>query len=104
MLGAFVRNGLSQRRIESEVLFQIIAGSDTTATGLRATILYLITAPRVMEKLRAEIDAAEAAGIFRTRFKMLRQRGSRSSGLYKGRLAHASAVHGSSDEEGSPWW
>lgn len=63
MLGAFVRNGLSQRRIESEVLFQIIAGSDTTATGLRATILYLITAPRVMEKLRAEIDAAEAAGI-----------------------------------------
>ncbi|KAF2178823.1 cytochrome P450 [Zopfia rhizophila CBS 207.26] len=62
MLGAFVRNGISQRQIESEVLFQIIAGSDTTATGIRGTFLYLITSPRVLNKLRAELDAAEADG------------------------------------------
>ncbi|OCK76659.1 cytochrome P450 [Lepidopterella palustris CBS 459.81] len=62
MLGAFVRHGLPQRRVEAEVLLQIIAGSDTTATGVRATMLYLITAPRVLQKLRAEMDDAEATG------------------------------------------
>lgn len=62
MLGAFVRSGLPQRRIESEVLLQIIAGSDTTATALRATLLYIITTPRIIGKLRAEMDAAEDVG------------------------------------------
>ena len=33
-----------------------MAGSDTTATAIRATILHIITTPRVLAKLRAEID------------------------------------------------
>ncbi|KAF2871828.1 cytochrome P450 [Massariosphaeria phaeospora] len=62
MLGAFVRAGIPQRQIESEVHLQIVAGSDTTATAIRATFLYLHTHPRVLSKLRVELDAAENAG------------------------------------------
>ncbi|CAK7211600.1 hypothetical protein SCUCBS95973_001170 [Sporothrix curviconia] len=58
MLGAFVRNGLTQRECETEALFQIIAGSDTTATAIRMTLLYIMTTPRVHARLRAEVDAA----------------------------------------------
>lgn len=35
-----------------------LAGSDTTATAIRATILFLITTPRALWRLRAEIDEA----------------------------------------------
>ncbi|KAH0543884.1 hypothetical protein FGG08_001785 [Glutinoglossum americanum] len=57
MLGSFIRRGLTQEEVYSESLLQIIAGSDTTATALRATILYVITNPRVHAALRREIDA-----------------------------------------------
>ncbi|KAF2731743.1 cytochrome P450 [Polyplosphaeria fusca] len=62
MLGAFVRNGISQRQIESEILLQIIAGSDTTASHIRSTFLYILTHPRVLAKLRRELDDAEGDG------------------------------------------
>ena len=41
-------------------MFQLIAGSDTTATAVRATMLYVITARRVYDRLQSEIDAAIA--------------------------------------------
>lgn len=62
MLGAFVRNGVSQRQCETEVMFQIIAGSDTTATAIRATMLYLMTTPHAYNRLQREIDDTIAAG------------------------------------------
>ncbi|KAI0885617.1 cytochrome P450 [Annulohypoxylon maeteangense] len=62
MLGSFVRHGVSRRRCESEMLFQIIAGSDTTATALRGTMLSLLTSPLAYFKLREEIDTAIAEG------------------------------------------
>lgn len=62
MLGAFVRNGVSQRQCETEVLFQIIAGSDTTATAIRATMLYLITTPHAYNRLQKEIDDTIVTG------------------------------------------
>lgn len=58
MLGAWVRNGISQRQCESEVVLQIFAGSDTTATAIRATLLYVLTNPRIHRKLQREIDSA----------------------------------------------
>ncbi|KAK1771973.1 pisatin demethylase [Phialemonium atrogriseum] len=58
MLGSFVARGLTQSECESEILMQILAGSDTTATAIRATMLYITTNPRVVHALRAEIDAA----------------------------------------------
>ncbi|OLN85878.1 Pisatin demethylase 19 [Colletotrichum chlorophyti] len=60
MLGSFVAHGLTQDEAEAEILVQIMAGSDTTATGIRATILHVITNPRVYNRLMAEIAAATA--------------------------------------------
>jgi hypothetical protein len=54
--GSFIRHGLSQRQCETEALIQIIAGSDTTATTIRATMLYLMSTPRAYHTLQAEID------------------------------------------------
>ncbi|KAK3695739.1 cytochrome P450 monooxygenase [Podospora appendiculata] len=54
--GSWMRHGLSQPECETEVLFQLVAGSDTTATALRTTLLHIITSPRVCSALQAEID------------------------------------------------
>ncbi|KAK3317154.1 cytochrome P450 [Cercophora scortea] len=62
MLGAFVRHGVTRRQCEIEVPFQIIAGADTTATAIRATMLYLATCRRAYERLQREIDNAAAEG------------------------------------------
>ena len=62
MIGAFVRNGIPQRQIEAEILIQIIAGSDTTSSAIRSTMLRLLTSPRVLAELRAEINSAVADG------------------------------------------
>ncbi|KAI1454498.1 cytochrome P450 [Annulohypoxylon moriforme] len=62
MLGSFVRHGVSRRRCESEIIFQIIAGSDTTATAIRGTMLNLLASPFSYFKLREEIDNAIAEG------------------------------------------
>ena len=42
--------------------FYSVAGSDTSATGIRATMLNIISNPRVYSKLMAEIDATTASG------------------------------------------
>ncbi|POR38486.1 Pisatin demethylase [Tolypocladium paradoxum] len=55
MLGSFVARGLTQSEAESEILMQILAGSDTTATAIRATMLHIMSNARVLNKLRAEI-------------------------------------------------
>ncbi|KAK1757122.1 pisatin demethylase [Echria macrotheca] len=61
MLGSFLAHGLTRDEAESEVLLQIIAGSDTTATAIRATALYLATNPRVLSRLRAELESTAHA-------------------------------------------
>lgn len=43
-------------------MIQIIAGSDTTATTIRATMLYLLSTPRAYRALQAEIDAGIRCG------------------------------------------
>jgi cytochrome P450 len=55
-------HGLTQSQCNMEAIFQIAAGNDTTATAIRATMLYIMTAPRVYHALRNEIDAAIAKG------------------------------------------
>ncbi|KAL2194013.1 cytochrome P450, partial [Corynascus similis CBS 632.67] len=62
MLGTFVRNGLDQRQAESEILTTILAGSDTTATAVRATMLHIMTNPRVYNRLVQEITEAQLSG------------------------------------------
>ncbi|RBR23678.1 uncharacterized protein FIESC28_03474 [Fusarium coffeatum] len=55
MIGSFIARGLLQHEVESEILMQILAGADTTATAIRATVLHIISNPRVVERMRAEI-------------------------------------------------
>jgi cytochrome P450 len=61
MFASFTRHGLSKGKIFTEAMLQILAGSDTTATAIRATMLYTIAHPRVYLKLQTEIDAVVAS-------------------------------------------
>ena len=62
MLASFLRHGLSRDDLFTESILQILAGSDTTATAIRCTMLYLISHPRVYSKLQAEVDEHVASG------------------------------------------
>ncbi|EON97694.1 putative pisatin demethylase protein [Phaeoacremonium minimum UCRPA7] len=62
MLGSFLAHGLTREEAEGETLVQIIAGSDTTATAIRTTLLYLIASPLAYGKLTQEIRTAASEG------------------------------------------
>lgn len=63
MLASFIRHGLSGHELRTEALEQIIAGSDTTATGIRVSLLHIMANPRVYRKLQDEIDGAVRDGL-----------------------------------------
>jgi cytochrome P450 len=56
MMASFITHGLSERDLISESILQILAGADTSATAIRATLLHIITHPSVYQSLQAEID------------------------------------------------
>jgi cytochrome P450 len=60
MLASFIRHGLNEEEAAAETLVQIVAGSDTSASTIRAVTLYILSNPRVYQKLQAEIDEAIA--------------------------------------------
>ena len=62
MLASFMRHGLPKEDLFSESLLQILAGSDTTATAIRSTMLYVITHNRIYRRLQAEVDASVRSG------------------------------------------
>ena len=62
ILGSFVAHGLSRDDAEGEAVVQIIAGSDTSATAIRSTLLFLITNPHAYMRLQQEIDGGIRAG------------------------------------------
>jgi cytochrome P450 len=63
MLSSFIRHGLKGDELFQEAFEQVLAGSDTTAAGIRVILLFVMTHPRVYAKLQAEIDGAVKAGI-----------------------------------------
>lgn len=64
--GSFIRHGIGREQLEGEIPFQIVAGSDTTATTLRGTMLNLMTTPYAYRALQQEIDEAAARGALST--------------------------------------
>ncbi|KAK4224446.1 putative cytochrome P450 E-class, group I [Podospora fimiseda] len=62
MLGSFVDHGLPYTNAWLELFSQIMAGADTTATGIRMTLFYLMTNPESYQKLQEEIDVAVKEG------------------------------------------
>ncbi|KAL2760390.1 hypothetical protein ACRALDRAFT_2024383 [Sodiomyces alcalophilus JCM 7366] len=62
MMQSFINAGLNRDELTQEVYVETIAGSDTTATAIRMTLLSLISTPAAFAALRREIDAGIAAG------------------------------------------
>ncbi|KAJ9635435.1 hypothetical protein H2199_008438 [Coniosporium tulheliwenetii] len=62
MIESFIRHGVKEDELVSESLLQVLAGSDTSATVIRATMLYLMSHPSTYRKVQEEIDAAVRSG------------------------------------------
>ncbi|KAF2196241.1 putative benzoate 4-monooxygenase cytochrome P450 [Delitschia confertaspora ATCC 74209] len=62
ILGSFIKNGIPREQIQSEITIALFAGSDTTASGLRGTLLHILSNPLVYWKLKKEIKDAEKEG------------------------------------------
>ncbi|KAB5531207.1 cytochrome P450 [Coniochaeta sp. 2T2.1] len=52
MIGAFMRHGMTEKETQTEIIVQIVAGSDTTATAIRSTLLFLMTCPRAYNQIK----------------------------------------------------
>jgi cytochrome P450 len=57
---------LSREMLEQEAIGPVIAGSDTTSATLRSMILEIASTPRILNRLRQEIDAADVQGLLST--------------------------------------
>jgi cytochrome P450 len=53
-----MRHGATQQECETEGFLQLIAGSDTTGTSIRATMMYIMSTPRVYRSVKDEIKEA----------------------------------------------
>ncbi|KAI0888215.1 cytochrome P450 [Annulohypoxylon maeteangense] len=62
VLASFMRHGLTQPQCEVESIFMFVAGSDTTASAIRATLLHIFSIPRVYQRLKDEIRSAVVEG------------------------------------------
>ncbi|KAK7735282.1 hypothetical protein SLS53_007673 [Cytospora paraplurivora] len=62
MVASFMAHGLTQAQCEVETLFMFVAGSDTTAAAMKITMLYILSTPRVYQRLKAEIATALREG------------------------------------------
>jgi cytochrome P450 len=62
MMASFTAHGLNETDLVAESLLQILAGADTSATAIRATMLHIMTHATVYKKLQSEIDQAVQNG------------------------------------------
>lgn len=58
IIQSFINHGLGRDQLIQEITLQVLAGSDTSATTIRMTILHLITQPPALRRLLDEIDTA----------------------------------------------
>lgn len=58
VLSTWIAGGLSEDELVNETVAQLGAGGETTSTGIRATMLYLLTSPHAYRALQREIDDA----------------------------------------------
>ncbi|KAI1409181.1 cytochrome P450 [Hypoxylon sp. FL1857] len=62
VLASFIEQGVTKEEAINELMLQVVAGTDSTATGIRMTLLLLVTNPVAYAKLQAEIEDAIADG------------------------------------------
>ncbi|TDZ27753.1 Cytochrome P450 monooxygenase lolP1 [Colletotrichum spinosum] len=58
MISHHSKNGLTYKELLAEIFLELIAGSDSTATAIRMTMLCLLNTPATLNALRSEIDQA----------------------------------------------
>ena len=58
MMHSFIQHGMTPGEAERGGLLQLVAGSDTTATALRAAVLFVATSPVVLARMRIEMANA----------------------------------------------
>lgn len=74
MLGSFIRHGLNEQEASGEALLQVVAGADTTATGLKTVILHLMINPAAYRRLQTEIDVSLSRGTISSPIKDIEAR------------------------------
>ena len=57
-MDSFIKHGMTPGEAERGGLLQLVAGSDTTATALRAALLFVATSPPTIARLRRDMSAA----------------------------------------------
>lgn len=57
-----MKHGLNKVECETEGLFMIVAGTETTASVIRSALLHTMTCPSVYQKLKDEINTAVREG------------------------------------------
>ncbi|KAK1470784.1 benzoate 4-monooxygenase cytochrome P450 [Colletotrichum cuscutae] len=62
LLGSFIRRGLDQRSAQSEIMFPMVAGSDTAAKAIKWTMLYILSDLSVYGSLIREVEDAASEG------------------------------------------
>ncbi|KAI0834132.1 cytochrome P450 [Hypoxylon sp. FL0890] len=62
VLASFIEQGVTKEEAINELMLQVVAGTDSTATGVRMTLLLLVSNPVAYDKLKSEIDDAIAEG------------------------------------------
>ena len=58
MMHSFIQHGMTPGEAERGGPLQLVAGSDTTATALRAALLFVATSPVVLARMRTEMANA----------------------------------------------
>lgn len=62
MLGSMIKHGLNQVECETEGLFMIIAGTESTASAIRSALMHTITTSHAYQALKQEIREAVKEG------------------------------------------
>ncbi|OTA69127.1 cytochrome P450 [Hypoxylon sp. EC38] len=62
VLASFIEQGVTKEEAINELMLQVVAGTDSTATGIRMTLLLLVSNPVAYQKFKSEIDDAIAGG------------------------------------------
>ncbi|KAI1098302.1 cytochrome P450 [Jackrogersella minutella] len=69
VLASFIEQGVTKEQAINELMLQVVAGTDSTATGIRMTMLLLVSNPAAYMKLNAEIDEAIQNGMISSPIK-----------------------------------
>ncbi|KAK0630500.1 cytochrome P450 [Bombardia bombarda] len=63
MLQTFIHNGLTREEMKEELTIQFFAGTDTIASAITMTFLFLLNNPSAYRKVQDEIDLAATHGL-----------------------------------------